>query len=341
MTDTVTVYAPNDVHVADSYGIIAHQLATHLESCGVYVNVMSLGSRGEWDRPIRPSLGGVFTGYPTSYDKHDNPLSHMGRRVALTMFESSKIPKDWIDPLNRMDAVIVPSTFCWDVFVDCGVTTLIHVIPLGISETFQPYWRPYGRKPFTFLAIGDRGKRKNVDMVLRAFNLTFGDNEDYRLVIKTRDQGDGKYVTFTNPNIDVISRDLDEQELYELYCDCDCMVFPSRGEGFGFPPREFAATSGPAIVTNWSGLADDIEVWGVPLDYKLVKADWRGSRNLEGLKLGKWAEPDFEQICELMKSVSEYNQAYRIRAHHGATRIHNLYSWHRFATAVYDIWRGC
>lgn len=341
MNNVVTVYAPNHIDPCDSYGLIAHQLAAQLQTIGVYVNALSIGSRGEWDRPVRPSLGGIFLGYPTSYKKHDNPLAGMGRRVAVTMFESSKLPEDWIEPLNKMDAVIVPSHFCDEVFTDSGVTAPIHVVPLGISETFKPFYRPVlPRRPFTFLAIGDRGKRKNLDAVLQAFVMAFGDDETVRLVIKTRDVKDRPGVMFTNPNIDVISTDMTEQQLYEFYCDCDCMVFPSRGEGFGLPPREFAATGGIAIATNWGGLADDIHVWGVPLETGLVPADWGGNKTLEGQTLGVWAEPDIEVLADLMKCIADHNQAYRIRAHHGANKIPGLYSWYKFATAVYDIWRG-
>lgn len=351
----VTVYAPGNADMFDSYGLIACELIRHLDKAGIYANLMTLGSQQHasqtaelaalTSRPVRPSLGGIMLGWPTTYAKHDSPLAQHGRRVAVTMFESSKLPKGWTDILNEMDAVIVPSTFCRDVFAACGVNVPIHVIPLGISETFQPHWREYGPrvrgdKPFTFLAIGDRGKRKNPDAALQAFLLAFDDNEDYRLVIKTRDPKDNPHIIFTNPNIDMISADMTEQELYQLYCDCDCFVFPSLGEGFGLPPREAAATGMPVIATNWSGLTDDIGVWGIPLDYQLVTADWQGSRDLEGQDLGLWAEPDIEHLADLMHCVADHSQAYRIRAHHAAIRVHGLYSWHHFATAVYDIWRG-
>jgi glycosyltransferase involved in cell wall biosynthesis len=346
----VNIYAPNHIDPFDSYGLIACELAEHLEKMGAYVNLLALGERHSLghsaetkaitQHPITAAFGGLFLGYPTSYEKHDNPLASMGRRVAVTMFESSIVPDGWVEALNKMNAVIVPSTFCRDVFTDCGVNVPMHVIPLGISETFKPYWRPhYPQRPYTFLAIGDRGRRKNVDAALQAFLLAFDGDMNHRLVIKTRDNKKRSGITFTNPNIDVISQDLTEDELYRLYCDCDCMIFPSRAEGFGLPPREFAATGAPAIATNWSGLADDIDTWGIPLEYKLATADWQGSRNLEGQDLGQWAEPEIEHLADLMKCISQHKQAYRIRAHQAASEIHGLYSWQSFAKGVYNVWR--
>lgn len=341
------VYAPHNLDSYDSYGLIACELLRHLDALGVDVYAVALGDvhhanqsedvRRITNKPIRASLGGIFLGYPTTYTRH-NPLADMGPRIAITMFESSKIPQDWIEPLNGMDAVIVPSQFCKDGFLNSGVSTRIHVVPLGICDVFKPVWRSFDG-PYTFLAIGDRGKRKGALEAIHAFHTAFGDDPKYRLIVKARDV-EGQRVNILNDNIDVIYEDMSLDALYGLYLQAHCMVFPARGEGFGLPPREFAATGAPAIATNWSGLADDIELWGIPLGYRLSRADWQGAKNLQGQDLGMWADPNVEQLTRLMKNVAGWRVNYQRMAMSNAPLVKRLYDWHRFAREVLNIWNG-
>ena len=344
MTDIVTVYAPIHFDPYDSYGLIGCELIRHLDAIGVQVNPIALGEARHANqpadiaaitaRPIRPSFGGLLLGYPTGY--HNYTLAEYGPRVAVTMFESSKIHPDWVDILNTMDAVVVPSLFCLETFQACGVTVPVHVIPLGISETYQPYKRPY-RSPFTFLAWMDRGKRKGGFHALQAFSMAFGDDPDYRLILKARDNVTN--LNILNDNIELVTQDMTEAELYELFKSADCLVNPNLGEGFGLIPREFAATGGIALATNWSGTADDIEQWGWPIPYTLKPADWRGIERFQGIDLGDWAEPDVEALAVLMRDVVDNYETYYATALAQASNIHNLYSWRQFTTAVYEVWR--
>jgi glycosyltransferase involved in cell wall biosynthesis len=341
----VNVFAPGHFDEYDSYGLLGCQLLRHLDRLGVHVNALALGGSEKGNqsadvrritaRPIRPAFGGLLLGYPTGYPKH-GLLSAMGPRLAVTMFESTRLPPGWVDVLNRLDGVVVPSTFCRDTFAAAGVTAPLHVVPLGIGEAFRPRRREAGR-PFTFLAIGDRGKRKGIMEAIRAFVLAFGDDPAYRLVIKAREVG-GRAANILNPNIDLVRRDLSAEELAKLFYAADCMVFPSRGEGFGLPPREFAATGAPVIATAWSGLADDIEAWGIPLGYRLEPADWRGVPNLAGLDLGDWAVPDSNELAVLMRRVADDREAEAERAWERAPAVLEMYSWERFAAEVYRLW---
>lgn len=345
--DVISIYAPGNLDIYDSYGLIACELLRHLDASGVYVNAFSRGNRNHENQPediarltrqpVRPSCGGLFLGYPTGYADHTNALGQIGNRIAITMFESSKIPGAWVEPLNEMDAVIVPSRFCFDVFADCGVSKdLLHIVPLGISEAYQPITRNTER-PLTFLAFLDRGARKGGHAAVQAFVKAFGDRDDVQLILKSREPK--VRIEITNPNIKVVQEDMTEAELAELYGRCDVLINPNKGEGFGLIPREFAATGGIALATDWSGTADDIDAWGYPLPYNLVPADWAGARNLEGQDLGVWAEPDIEGIADiLLYSIFPHRERLQREAMANAPYIHKLYNWQSFALSVFDIW---
>lgn len=344
---TITVYAPGHYDYADSYGLIACQLVRHLSRLGVRVNAVGLGRtvmesqppdvRAVTEQPIQPSFGGVVLGYPTGY-AYQSQLLFLGPRVALAMFESSRIPSAWVEPLNDCDAVIVPSTFCRDVFQACGVTAPVHVVPLGVSEAYKPAPRDTDGRPLTFLAFMDRGARKGGVVALQAFLRAFGDSMDYRLILKTRTPK--VPLQLTNANVEVVQRDMTEQELCELYQRADVLVNPHKGEGYGMIPREAAACGCITLTTAWSGTVDDLDQWGWPLPYTLERADWKGARIFDGLDLGEWAAPDVDGVANVLRDVAANVGRYRAQAQANAENVRRLYSWPAFAAQVLDIWEG-
>jgi glycosyltransferase involved in cell wall biosynthesis len=342
MRELLAIYAPGNLDMADSYGLIACQLARYIEAAGVAVQAMAIGERcvdGQPEdirsivsRPVQATMGGIVLGYPTMYHQY-GPLSNCGPRVAITMFESTKLPSGWVAELNRCAAVVTPSSFCADVFVRCGVNAPVHVIPLGIGESFAPHHRHRGSM-YTFVAIADRGLRKGAHIAAQAFVRAFEDDPTYRLVLKSRVKEEVTHIT--NSNIDLIQVDMSEAELADFYRSADCMVFPSCGEGFGLPPREFAATGGPVIATAWSG-TDNVGDWGLPLGYRLVPA-WPGHPIFEQQQLGEWAEPDVDELAVLMREVADEADTYNEWAYHNAKTVAKQCSWAHFARGVLDVW---
>ncbi len=343
MSDVINIASPN-WDPMDSYGQLAVRLAYHLTMAGQRVNGFSAGDvvhpaqskavQEILQRPIKAATGGILLGYPTSFGKY-GPLPSMGARIAVTMFESTRLPDGWVDALNECRAVIVPSRWLVQVFRDNGVRVPVHVVPLGISETYQFVRRPRGRKPYTFLTIGDRYRRKGWDLTVIAFNKAFGQDPTYKLIIKTR--VGGLKFKIAHPCVDVISQDMTEREMMALYASADAYVFATRGEGFGLPPREAAATGLPVIATNWSGTADDLRAWGYPLRYTLVPA-WQDNDKMRGL--GEWAEPDVDHLAEQMQYVASSNPMIPHMGQESARRIRRLYDWQRFADGVLKVWQG-
>src|SRR3990167_1772099 len=92
-------------------------------------------------------------------------------RIIYTMFESDKIPDDWVDYLSAADKILVPSKWCRKVF---GASKVVaEVLPLGYDDTmftFKP--RPNKRKTnqtFVFLHYNAFNIRKGFTEVFRAF----------------------------------------------------------------------------------------------------------------------------------------------------------------------------
>jgi glycosyltransferase involved in cell wall biosynthesis len=343
----LNIFTPSAIDTADSFGILASQTSRYIQRAGYHVNLLSIGPRQAGpahdpelaaivNQPIRAAFGGVVMGYPTVYQQY-NPISQFGPRIGVAMWESTKPPPRWTEEMNRCSAIVTPCDFCRDVFLEAGVMVPIHVVGLGLNPLYQPAERDPNR-PLTFLAFIDRGLRKGGIEAMKAFQAAFGDDMNYRLILKGRTSKVN--ATILNPNIELIQRDMTDEELYQLYLSADVMIFSTKGEGWGWPCREFAATGGTSLATNFAGTADHINQWGIPIDYKLVRADWAGHGLFSKMDLGQWAEVNFADLVDKIEGIADNRLFYQQRAARQAPGVQKLYSWETFAQKVLNIWEG-
>ena len=223
-----------------------------------------------------------------------------GAIASYTMYEATVLPEEFVGAINTYAArCIVPCSWCADVFESNGVRVPLQVTPLGIDGSeFRPVDRSDHAGPYTFLWSGTGDRRKGWDIAYRAFMQAFGRDPDVRLILHFRNDLVGA-IGFGDPNVKKIVGRLTRRAWLELLGQADCFVFPSRGEGWGLPPREAAATGLPVIVTDHSGLAVDIVEWAIPLRV----AGYSPANFTVFGQCGEWAEPDVAQCAELMQWV--------------------------------------
>lgn len=232
--------------------------------------------------------------------------------VSYTMFEATRLPAGWVDKLNQFAAlVLVPCEWNKTIFEANGVTRPIRVVKWGIDSTdYWPLERIHKQQPYTFLWSGTPDRRKGWDVAYRAFLQAFGDRDDVHLMLHFRHLPDGLQGT-ADANVELRSGLLDRPELRTLLAGADCFVFPSRGEGWGLPPREAAATGLPVIATEHGGLAEEINEWGIPLKTAGMSPAEYGYP--EWGNIGYWIEPDMAHLVELLRwCVDEPDEARRI-----------------------------
>lgn len=316
----------------DSYGRLAWEIKRGLERFGYIVNCLGPGA------PLAPMrkivVGGIFCSPASTFPKIANGLSKSGPTIGVSMFEGTHLPDGWTDAMNELDRIIVPSKFLPDIFLDNGVIAPIDVAPLGISDVFKHSVKRNKQGVFTFYATGDSGLRKGWHLVGQAFHKAFGFSTHVKLLYKAR-VGNMNF-KFSNPNVEVIHGAYSDRAMLSLYKTCQAMVFPSSGEGFGFPPREFAATGGPVLTTNWGGTADDIEQWADPIPYRMVRA-WEGDSGYGELG-GRWAEANIDHIAEWLTDVHDNADYHFDKAMERAQFIKTWYTWDKFINNVLSSW---
>ena len=276
-----------------------------------------------------------------------------GTRIAYTVWESTRLPDDWYEPLARADRIWTATAWGKRVFVANGFDAdRIDVVPEGVDPTlFHPGATPTGAlppAPFKFLAIGRWERRKGMAELVQAFDREFGDRDDVMLVLaglyaNRRDLDLGaelRALQLRRPNRIRIVPPVDTHRTFAgLYTACDAFVSPTRAEGWGLPVIEAMACGLPTIVTGYSGPTEFIGEHAWRIDHRLVPVDEPFFERADG-DLGLWAEPDWRHLRHLMRRLVEQRDTARERGLAGSAHVRRNFSWDRAAAVAERHLRG-
>lgn len=263
-----------------------------------------------WPRPESRAAITLVFGNPF---KADPWLVRTTRHWLYTMTETDLMNPDWVNEINaHYERVIVPVLPLVDVLEASGVTVPIHVVPIGL-DTLPPI-APALRRPANpagriVLGYSLGGSRKGALHTIMAFKAVFSDRPDAQLWIKMR-----SYDTVPNswiwgcqdPQIQLLTGSWGETAWRRLLTLADWFVFPSRGEGYGMPPREavlYAQT--PAVVTPFLGMYD-AEHWAYPVAIqRMIPAVFEADTvNAKG---ARWAEPSLDGLIARLAWLDEHD----------------------------------
>jgi len=228
----------------------------------------------EWltRKPHHPTKWGLAMTIPSEF-----PNMPCRNLVALSMWETSSLPKDWYPLFKNVKHLIVPSESQVEIFRQ-GYDGAISVVPLGVdTDVYGYYERPQRgeKEPFTIVVVGSPlTSRKSpmeslYEVCWRSFSGLYGEPvDDWKLILKTRKGilGGGQYFEINDSHVEVISADYTDTELADLYHRADVGMCLSKFEGFGLVSLEMEATGLPVILSNNSGHTDRCDVnYNIPV----------------------------------------------------------------------------
>jgi len=234
----------------------------------------------------------------------------LGIKIGMfTMFESTK----WMDvhfkELQNLDYLIVPSEWNKICLLNQGYDKPIYVCPLPNDEKFHFVERPEKRDVFTFLMYNAMDYRKGYPEYLEAFQNEFKDETDVKFILKTRENDPAVANNYIqNPifgdKIKWIIKTMTTQEVVLLHQNTDCFVFPSKGEGWGYPPIEALITGNPVITTKahshlewFNNACLEVGTELVPASYSISGEEQEGT--------GDWYKPNVEDLQKQMRYIYE------------------------------------
>lgn len=266
---------------------------------------------------------------PTTY-RHDRARVKIG----FAIFETIDPPREWVDAMNRMDAIMVASHFNKHVFENAGVKTPITVVPHCFDPAmFHPKVLPTGRmRQFTFMTVGTWKKRKAHETLIKAFYSAFEEGDNVCLVIKTNQatpvhraikdlkQNHGWRTKRTAP-IYVDSSILKFEEVPAFMKREDAIVIPSMGEGFCLPGMHAMALGIPLLMTEYGGSLE----YAKPELYTPLKPKFVQKMEMDGIpQFAKkiWAQVPVESLATAMRDVVSKREEVTTKAVAAATYIH-------------------
>ena len=255
--------------------------------------------------------------------------------------EGDICPAQWIETINKMQLIIVPSEFTRSTFEETAkrnnllITTKIEVVPEYFDETVYKSSADTVlseldsvTESFAFLSVGHwlQGQlgedRKNIGAMVHCFFHTFKDVKDApALIIKTSgatysimdrmdienriNQVRDMFGTSKLPNVYLVHGDLTDAEMNSLYNHPKVKAFVSftKAEGFGRPLLEFSATCKPIIAPHYSGQADFLKKDFICALPGQLTPIHPSAQNEFLIADAKWFSVDYGYASAMMKDV--------------------------------------
>lgn len=216
--------------------------------------------------------------------------------------ETDRCCPDWVQHVNQMDLVVVPSKHAKSALTNTGeCTTDIIIIPEAFTDDCltdapdETLTLNDVTTDFNFLIFGQfcgnnpDNDRKNLAYTIKWLSETFKDDPSVGVIVKTNFGRNSKLDRINTINIlakviletkqgpgpkyYLLHGDMTNAEVAGLYKSpkVNALISLTRGEGFGLPILEAAACSLPVIATNWSAHTEFLKQGKfVKIDYNLA-----------------------------------------------------------------------
>jgi glycosyltransferase involved in cell wall biosynthesis len=309
-------------------------------------------------------------------DEWDPNMARINIGISAVV-ETDMCPPNWVEACNKMDAVIVPSEHAKSCLENSGnIEVDIYIIPewffeeISSGNSSKKFSEMNFDTNFNFLLLSQltgqtpETDRKNIFYTIKWLCEAFHDDPDVGIVLKTN-HGRGttidrqlttdlvrKLISEVRkgqyPKIHLVHGNLYPGEIAGMYKNesIKALVSLTRGEGFGLPLLEAAASDLPVIATNWSAHTEFLSLGKfLKIDYGLVKIPPEKVDKRIFVDNSSWANPsekDFKKKVKKFKSKSQEPKKWsmhlgeRIRSEYSKQSICKIYD-----TIIGEIIRKC
>jgi len=241
------------------------------------------------------------------------------RLVVIQPWEFGSVPLSWIEGINNVDAVWVPSEYCKRGYIQSGIDPAkVWVVPNGFDTGEATAVPRTERERLRLLYLGGTIFRKGVDVLVNALDALDQTTLD-QLDLVVKDVGHETFYKNQSLLIDALiahprvqsrttieGRHLERSHLLHLITDADALVHPYRAEGFGMPILE-AMALGTLVIHTHGGASNEFCGPGESLliPSSLTAADQPRVGDLVLADRCYWLEPSTEQLSAIIGNFVE------------------------------------
>lgn len=288
--------------------------------------------------------------FATSFKLHEtiktfgNLLGMKNKIGGFDVSDSDKISSIAVLMINKLDLIMVPSSWCRDAFIGSGVRSeIVQVLPHGISNEFISVGLGEGLetenneiKMLREFKSGGSGGNRNILVLFFCVHSEWRKGADLAAEVMRRIQRKevGKNVILvvksdcnlntTYPGVRAVKVGgwLDGNDLRRLYETCSICIAPSRGGGFEMNALEAVSRGIPTLVTN-GGPFTDLMQYFIPINVGKMVQPLPG--NPVHIGFGPEVDiNDFEKKLEdAIINLDKYQEIFRTRS----KEIRENHSW--------------
>ena len=267
-----------------------------------------------------------------------------GTNIQWVVFESTLVPPTVMSTMLTADQVWVPSAWGRSVLIENGLDPArCEVVPEGVdTDQYHPYAPRVESPLLTYLIAGKYELRKSIVETVHAWAQEFGNDPEVELVIKTDHfmNKEAKYNELTEwigelglNNVRVIWGSVTANDMADLYQQSHVFVLPTKGEGWGLPLIEAAATGLP-IITTWHSAHTEflqhIQSSVVTVEHDMIPVNCQEYQFFyptpDG-NWGAWAQPRTDSIRQALRTSRQSYTYLHKRARENSLIIRKTFSW--------------
>lgn len=258
----------------DNHSGYGHYTSGYMDALSTDFNIFHIDTKLEQGNPPelentkckqkhQTPVATIFTDvlWNGQHDYNWKKVPNDGIKIANCCFDSSLLPKQWVNILNTsFDLVVVPCTEMITVCKNSAVTKPVIYLPIPCSFENLEKQKLTGadKNPtITYGFVGSLEPRKNVPILIDAFLETFGGynpNIQLRIHITYSHMGRNIINLLTNrhagSSIVITFGQLNRSEYSKLINSFNCFISLSKGEGYSFIPREIMHLGKPIILSD-------------------------------------------------------------------------------------------
>jgi len=197
--------------------------------------------------------------------------------IGVDVCDSDRMSDYAVSILNRFDKVVVPSSFCIDIYINSGVKAKVYKVPHGVDPYWYEHPNVWKSKPVSsinpmilelFLYKVKHGvkyllfwlmhspDRKGWNEVVEFYRKLKKERKDVVLILKTAIPNPTEFMAVADLGTINVYGWLDEANKMALYDLADITLMFSRGGGFEMNCLESLARGTPCVASNWGSWTD-------------------------------------------------------------------------------------